>query len=516
MVNSVQECDAGGEEEILLSSSSPAYRCFDRLWRHRFVFVAVLDFCLVLVALRLTFFLRYNFDWPLLRSFPSPDFMPLLRWSMILGFVWILSIWREGGYRGGMRGVASRLNILRSVIVGGFYALVLLLAISFLHRDLHLSRAVYVGTGLFGVLFMLALRVGICCLEKSIHRRGLLTRKIALAGSCDHLREFLNKLRADDKHAEVAGVLQWEVDGSAHQTVPEFANYPVYETLRDLPEFYRDRPFDELFLAPSVCHGDRGKELKEQLPFVLEFCERRGISLYCIPPSHAASVVLTEAGTFYGTPIQQLRPVSISKPQQAVKRSMDVAVSCSALILGAPIWLAICAAVKFTSPGPVFYGQERLKRNGKLFTAWKFRTMVENADDVLEGYLDRHPELRSEWEKHHKLKDDPRVTFTGRILRKFSLDELPQFWNVLKGDMSVVGPRPIVEQEIYKYGNMYDLYCHVKPGITGLWQVSGRSNTSYQERIYLDQYYVKRWSLWMDVFVIFKTAYVIITRRGAC
>ena len=146
---------------------------------------------------------------------------------------------------------------------------------------------------------------------------------------------------------------------------------------------------------------------------------------------------------------------------------------------------------------------------------WKFRTMVMNAEQVLENYLNKYPELRAEWEAGQKLKDDPRLTRVGKFLRKSSLDELPQLWNVLNGDMSLIGPRPIVEEERKRYEGRYQHYEQVRPGITGMWQVSGRNDTTYEERIQLDEYYVRSWSLWLDVYILIRTVWVVISCKGA-
>jgi lipopolysaccharide/colanic/teichoic acid biosynthesis glycosyltransferase len=141
--------------------------------------------------------------------------------------------------------------------------------------------------------------------------------------------------------------------------------------------------------------------------------------------------------------------------------------------------------------------------------------MVPDADEILTAYLETHPEMEVEWDANHKLRNDPRTTRFGQIIRKLSLDEIPQMWNVLKNEMSIVGPRPIVNTEIQKYQDTFKLYKQVKPGITGLWQVLGRNNTSYSERIRLDEYYVRNWSIWMDIYIIIRTAWVLIRRRGA-
>lgn len=177
--------------------------------------------------------------------------------------------------------------------------------------------------------------------------------------------------------------------------------------------------------------------------------------------------------------------------------------------------LLIALLIKITSPGPVFYRARRLGQNGKVIRILKFRTMYVGADKNLSTLLEENPELRKEWESKFKLKDDPRITPLGKFLRKTSLDELPQFWNVVRGEMAVIGPRPIVPAEVKYYGRNYKIFSGVKPGITGLWQVSGRSNTTYKSRVNLDLYYVNNWSVWMDYFIFLKTIKEVLLRNGA-
>lgn len=198
-----------------------------------------------------------------------------------------------------------------------------------------------------------------------------------------------------------------------------------------------------------------------------------------------------------------------------VKRAMDLAM----ILIAGPLLLltiaVIVAAIKLDSPGQAFYGHRRIGSGGREFVAWKFRSMRPDADQVLAEYLEQHPELRAEWERDHKLRNDPRVTRIGRFLRQSSLDELPQLWNVLKGEMSLVGPRPIVAAEIARYGSAFALYTKVKPGITGLWQVSGRNDTTYSERVAFDAYYARNWSIWLDLYLLVRTIKVVLTGKGA-
>lgn len=192
------------------------------------------------------------------------------------------------------------------------------------------------------------------------------------------------------------------------------------------------------------------------------------------------------------------------------KRLFDIMFSLSVLILFAPVYLLLALSIALSSSGPIFYVQERVGKNRKMFYCLKFRTMVENADDILLEIMEKSPHLRQEFEDNFKLKKDPRITLIGRFLRMTSLDEFPQFWNVLKGDMSVVGPRPLVEEELPRYGRYINKVLTIRPGITGLWQVSGRNDIPYPRRVQIDLYYANEKNLWMDMWIVFKTIGVVI------
>jgi len=199
-----------------------------------------------------------------------------------------------------------------------------------------------------------------------------------------------------------------------------------------------------------------------------------------------------------------------------MKRIFDIVFSIFAIIITLPITIPIAIIIKLTDGGSIIYGHERVGKDGKKFKVLKFRSMYMDADKKLKEILENDPQAKEEWEKTFKLKNDPRITPIGKFLRKTSLDELPQFINVLKGEMSVVGPRPVVEEELKKYyKDKAELYKSVKPGVTGYWQVEGRSDTDYEERIKMDEYYIKNRSFLMDLKIILKTIKVMITGKGA-
>ena len=205
----------------------------------------------------------------------------------------------------------------------------------------------------------------------------------------------------------------------------------------------------------------------------------------------------------------------LNSTQKLSKRIMEMTL----MLLNTPFLIALFAVValliKISSPGPVFYKHKRIGLDGKEIWIWKFRTMAYNAETVLKQRLKKDPALQIEWEKNFKLKDDPRVTDIGRFLRRTSLDEIPQIWNVLKGEMSLIGPRPIVTEEIALYGDEFEIYKQVLPGITGLWQISGRNDLPYHDRVKLDVYYIQNWSIWLDIHILLHTILATLQARGA-
>lgn len=198
-----------------------------------------------------------------------------------------------------------------------------------------------------------------------------------------------------------------------------------------------------------------------------------------------------------------------------IKRGIDIGL----LLFFSPVALLltgiIAISVKCTSKGPVFYGHKRIGKNNKSITVWKFRSMVVNADEKLQELLKTNPKIKHEWEGFQKIKDDPRITPVGAFLRKTSLDELPQLFNILCGQMSFVGPRPVTEAERGKYGDAFDYIFSVTPGLSGMWQVSGRSSQEYTDRVLLDTFYIQNWSIWLDIWIILRTCVVVFTRKGA-
>ncbi|PSR13764.1 undecaprenyl-phosphate galactose phosphotransferase WbaP [filamentous cyanobacterium CCP3] len=254
---------------------------------------------------------------------------------------------------------------------------------------------------------------------------------------------------------------------------------------------------------------------REKLLRILERYGRTFPHLMMIPDLFGVASLWVSSKDLGGVLGLEIRQQLLLPGPRLIKALLDVSLTLVIGVAVLPLLVLIAVLVKLDSPGPIFYGHPRLGQNSMPFMAWKFRSMVSNADQVLERYFEANPTLRSQWQRDHKLRYDPRITRVGRFLRRTSLDELPQLWNVLRGEMSLVGPRPIVKEEIFRYADKYSLYTKVLPGLTGLWQVSGRNDVSYEERVNLDAYYVRNWSVWLDVYILLKTVWVVMIGDGA-
>ncbi len=235
-----------------------------------------------------------------------------------------------------------------------------------------------------------------------------------------------------------------------------------------------------------------------------------------IPAMRGVPLYGTDMSHFFSHEVALLRVRNNLRrwPARLTKRLFDLSSAAFLLLVLSPLMLIIALALKLEG-GPVLFAHTRVGKNGKAFRCFKFRSMVPNAEDKLQKLFQHNPALKAEWDKEHKLKDDPRISKLGAFLRRNSLDELPQLLNVLKSEMSLVGPRPIVREELQKYGIEKSYYLMVRPGMTGLWQVSGRNDVDYETRVYLDAWYVKNWSLWYDLAILFKTIKVVLWRNGA-
>lgn len=292
----------------------------------------------------------------------------------------------------------------------------------------------------------------------------------------------------------------------------EYKDIKIQKVSNEYDEFIKNNPSYFYIIGMEGFRGENRDALIESL-------DSNGVGYSIVPPTGRLYTQGMRPHHFFGTDVILLQDYrSMSMPLSAfLKRLMDITVSaCSFSVLGIIVAIVFVLKKLEGSDTPVFYSGERLGKDGKMFKCWKFCTMKENGDQILDEYLEQNPETRKEWDVYKKLKNDPRIdSRISEILRKTSLDEAPQLWNVFIGDMGLVGPRPILGDQEEEYGENISLYCSIRPGLTGLWQVSGRNEVSFEQRVVWDDWYIRNWSLWSDFVIIFKTIAVLITRKGA-
>ena len=358
-----------------------------------------------------------------------------------------------------------------------------------------LSRVVLIVSGVGVALLSQPIRNGV---RKVLWRMGIGRLQAFLIGSGPLAQQIAD-------FCATSPFLGYRIIGTFDHRGETVNGVPRLGSLRDIVRFGHDMNVKRLV----VCEDER--LLSEQL---MDFTKH--FQFIDFIPSRKAFPVfesrLIEMGGVCGIEMVNQACMKMLGIEKVV---LDFLIAIVAMLVLSPLFVIIPVLIKLTSRGPVFYRHHRLGKDGRPIRVWKFRSMYVDADVRLKEILARDPALKTEWEANFKLVDDPRITPIGNFLRKTSLDELPQLFNVFSGDMSVVGPRPIVEDEVHYYGNRYALFSRVKPGITGLWQASGRSDTNYDRRVVLDCHYVLNWSPWMDIWVIIRTAFVVLAMKGA-
>lgn len=339
----------------------------------------------------------------------------------------------------------------------------------------------------FGWIFALILVALGRYILKKIESIILPKNRSAIVGNKQNVQKLINELKNSKTNHIVASVGNYKFGGIAH-----------YKTWNDFASRAKIKKIDEVIIA------DHLMPIEEKLK-IKHFADKNFWSIKVIPESIELSSARATLNTIGSLAILELHRTPLFGWGLIYKRLFDFLLSLIITIALSPIFLIIAIGIKLTSSGPIFYSHQRIGANGKKIQVYKFRTMLINAEQQLTNILRNNPKLKKEWQENFKLKNDPRVTKIGSLLRKLSLDELPQLFNVLKGEMSLVGPRPIKEEELERYGKKQPVFLSLLPGMTGLWQVSGRSDISYSRRVDLDIYYIENWSPFLDFKVLMLT-----------
>lgn len=475
------------------------------LWRpkyHKFV-VQIADALTTLISFAVAYYI-----WLLLRSM-APGLPigseiiidPVLFVILVASAgAWVIIFNCQGAYSyQRFTSFATEIKIiLRTVLAGGL----LLISLVFLLRPGYIPRTL--------VALFIVVNLSLLTLEKFllffmatiIRQRGQNRKTVLVVGTGTQARRFVETIQ---KH------FYWGLDiigfvASTHEKVgQEIFGKKILGTFRDMPQVLKAHPLDEVIIAVSTRRMGEARA-------VLEVCEREGVQVRIISDFLGEIAKRFRADVVYGLPIISISYIPRDRWALAVKRGMDIVISLLALIILAPFFLIIAAAIKISSPGPVFYKWHVVGWNKKAFRSWKFRTMVVGADKMKEQLA----HLNEMQGPVFKITNDPRVTPVGRLLRKLSLDELPQLWSVLKGDMSLVGPRPAGSHELARYESWQRRKLSIKPGITCLWQVCGRNKiNSFDDWAKLDLAYIDNWSLWLDLKILLKTIPAVFSGKGA-
>ena len=418
--------------------------------------------------------------------------------------------------RGEFSFVDDAIRIFKATAIGSL----LIVAVAFLYRGgfefraFSYSRSVFIADFVLVLLSVGLVRLFVRSVQTFVRRREINLIPTLVVGRGQEASSFIREMRERPALGyRVIGLVDTQ-NAEANQT-DRYEGVPVVGTLEGLPEAIRDSGANEVIIADPQVNGDALFEV------MMRCGRRRGVEFRIAPSLFNCLPRKTEIDQIGVLPMIRLFREPLSSGARVLKRTSDLIISALAIALLLPLWLLIALLIKLDSKGPVFYTQERVGMDGRLFLLYKFRTMVVNADAELHREYQRafiagraEANLGNEQKPTYKLLSDPRITTIGRLLRKTSLDEVPQLLNVLLGDMSVVGPRPPIPYEVEAYELWHRKRLDMKPGLTGLWQVSGRNRLPFEEMVRLDLFYIENWSLLLDLKIILRTTFVMLGREG--
>ncbi len=453
----------------------------------------------VLFKSHLLVFLRHNIESSLAHS--ADSYTPLnnfvgLEISIVIGLIAIFTI--RGLYK--IRLTGSWFRQVWTIASSATLGLVFLITYFFIFQPPSSSRLLVPFVWVMVIIVLSLWRLIVSAAMGLLYRHGLGETRLLVVGS-GRLGKMIMQ------HIAASPNLGFHIVGFLNDTSEppsDFGRFKMLGTLEDLGMVIRSMQIDEVIIAlPSTMHHQSIKSVR--------LCEKLGASFKLVPDLYEVSLSRIDMEAVEGIPLISIKQVSLNTLQRIITGFVDISVSLLLLVLGSPLWLCIALAIRLNSPGEIVYKQTRIGLDGRPFKVYKFRSMYKNADQF----------LASLWVKNEaqgplfKLRDDPRITPVGKFLRRTSLDEFPQIINVLRGEMSLVGPRPPLPGEVAQYEEWQKGRLAIKPGMTGLWQVRGRSNLSFDEGVLMDLYYIENWSLRLYFLVLFRTIPAVLTNRGA-
>ncbi len=432
--------------------------------------------------------------------FPAETYLPLPYGELWLPLPFLLFLYRSGVYLKMQPALRTVQEIFYAVCCGMITCILLLY---FLKAPLLASRFYVAALFFFILLNLYLLRYSV---GKLLKKSGVFCESVLLLGAGKTAERVMEYVQNDVGYRyKILGFLDDRPQSEK-----------LTKTFRPLGKLEEARRIVEQTGVQTVLITAPGLE-KEKLQRLINELQPIVRNIAFVPDLIGTPLASAEIDVLFSEEILLLKIKNnlARRHNQLLKRSFDLLATIVGGTLLLPFLLGLALIVAADNKGRILFAHRRIGRKGKAFSCYKFQTMVENAQEKLEEYLKENEQAKKEWEENFKLTNDPRVTKLGNFLRRTSLDELPQLWNVLKGEMSLVGPRPIVTKEIAKYGENIREYYQVRPGITGMWQASGRSDTTYEERVRMDTWYVRNWSLWIDLLYLYKTVKIVGTGKGA-
>jgi len=460
--------------------------------------VILIDIAMINLSMGLAYLSRYRLQWFLDIVYDAPfgDYLPF---SVIFSIGVPLILWFTGSY-GNWRGRVWMDHVLKAISAVGIM-LVVGLAWSFVVRPLVYSRLLLFESGILMISLIALDRALVLLVQAQLRKRGVGIKRIVIVGAGEVGRRVMRTVVArPDLGYEIVGY----VDDNPDKGKGKIGRFPGFGSVDNLSKLIDAEEVDEVIITlPWNYH--------RRILSVLRACARRDVRARLVPDIFQMSLSRVEVGDLGGLPLIEIQEIAFNQVELVIKRIIDLSVAIVGLMVGWPILLFIAIAIKLDSRGPVLFRQLRVGQHGHHFWIYKFRTMRVGAENELDALRDRNEADGAIF----KMRDDPRITRSGYILRQTSLDELPQLINVLKGDMSMVGPRPPIPEEVAQYLPWHKRRLSVPPGITGLWQVSGRSELTFDEMVLLDLYYIEHWSPWMDISLLLRTVPKVLARDGA-
>lgn len=460
----------------------------------------LIDIFLINITFILAYWIRYD-----LQLFKAVDpafdvpYRVYLPFVALFTLLLILTFRQQGVYQ--LRHKISWFDEFYAIITGTATAVVIMIVFIFIYRPAFYSRAIFIYAGLLVIVILGTSRLLKVTVQRRLRRQGVGTKLVLIVGAGEVARAVMRTMVANrDWGFEIVGFL----DDHPTKGETDIGRFKALGSVDNLAVVLQNSIIDEVIITlPWQYH--------RKIMSIMAHCEREQVRVRIVPDLFQITLNRMQVDEFAGIPMISVKEVGIGGVGLLIKRGIDVVFSMLALVIAAPLMGLIALIIKMDSPGPVIFAQERVGKMGRRFMLYKFRSMVQDAENQRETLQD----LNEADGPLFKIKDDPRTTRWGRQLRRFSLDELPQFYNVLRGEMSLIGPRPGLASEVEQYQEWQKRRLEVWPGLTGLWQISGRSDLTFDEMTLLDIYYIENWSPALDTKILLQTVPRVLFGRGA-